>query len=193
MAARPRQCFIVIKQPQYPAHMKPGSICYSHTYTPLTKRTRQPKKVSVYVVDALSALSYDLEVDLLRELSVDEAELLQAVASKAERLKWLTDRHALQAAQQLAVDTAVTVYSDGEKVQGIIRFIGCLTEPTFSSPLSGRFFGIELQVGFTCVFLKFLNVLVSVGAVSTPTLLCHNNDSFERVSLQLSAFRFLVS
>lgn len=149
--------------------------------------------MSVYVADALSALSYDLEVDLLRELSVDEAELLKAVDGNAERLKWLTDRHALQAAQQLAVDTAVTVYSDGEKVQGIIRFIGSLTEPTFSSPLSGRFFGIELQVGFTCVFLKFLNVLVSVGAVSTPTLLSHNNDSFERVSLQLSAFRFLVS
>lgn len=145
MASRPPQCFIIIEKPQYPAHITPGSICYRHKYTPITTRTRQPKKVSVYPVDALTALSYDLEVDLLRELSGDEAELLQAVESKAERLKWMADRHALQAAQQLAVDTAVTVYRDGEKLQGIIRFIGSLTEPTFSSPLSGRFFGIELQ------------------------------------------------
>lgn len=114
--------------------------------------------MSVYFADALTPLSYELEVDLLRELSADEAELLQAVSGTAERLKWSVDGGALQAAQQLAVDTAVSVNRDGEKLQGIIRFIGQLTEPTFSSPLSGRFFGIELQVGFTCILPTFLGL-----------------------------------
>lgn len=147
--ATPSQYFIVLRKPEHAfAHIKPGCICYPDMKTPSSSRTRQPKKVSVYMVDALTPLSYDLEVDLLQELSTDEAELLQAVGVTEERLKWLTDRDALQAALQLTVDTAVTVYSEGEELQGVIRFIGRLTEPNFSSPLSGRFFGIELQVGF---------------------------------------------
>lgn len=146
--ATPSSYFIVLRKPkQFLSHIKPGCICYTDTRSPSASRTRQPTNVSVYLADALSPLSYDVEVGLLQELSIDEAELLQAIKDNPERLKWLTDGDALQAALLLTVDTAVTVDSDGEKLQGVIRFIGRLTEPSFSSPLSGRFFGIELQVG----------------------------------------------
>lgn len=116
-------------------------------YTSSTKH-KSTKKLSIYLLNALTPLSYDLELDLLRELSEEEAELLQAVRDNAERLMWSKDGDALQAALLLTEDTAVTVDHEGEKLQGIIRFVGSLRDPTFSCPLSGRFFGIELQVGF---------------------------------------------
>lgn len=151
----------------------------------------------------MTPLSYDLEVGLLQELSTDEAELLQAVRVTEERLKWLTDRDALQAALRLTVDTAVTVYSEGEELQGVIRFIGRLTEPNFSSPLSGRFFGIELQgkhIGrgtsdgshnykrfFSCqplcgIFVPFSQIkAVAHGSSSPPTAQPHAQPNSEEL------------
>lgn len=142
MTSTNNQYFIVLEKPKYPKHIEAGSICYaSPTKHKLTK------KLSIFLLDALTPLSYDLELDLLRELSEEEAELLQAVKDNAKRLMWSKDGDALQAALLFTEDTAVTVDHEGEKLQGIIRFVGRLREPTFSCPLSGRFFGIELQVG----------------------------------------------
>lgn len=143
MTSTNNQYFIVIEKPKYPKHIEAGSICYT-----FSTKHKSTKKLSIYLLDALTALPYDLELDLLRELSKEEAELLQAVGNNAERLMWSKDGDALQAALLLTENTAVTVDHEGEKLQGIIRFVGRRTEPTFSCPLSGRFFGIELQVGF---------------------------------------------
>lgn len=83
----------------------------------------------------------------MEELSAGEVELLQALPDDAERLEWFRERDALQTALGLTVGTAVTVDEGGKKLRGIIRYIGRLTEPTYSGPISGTFFGIELQVG----------------------------------------------
>lgn len=83
----------------------------------------------------------------MEELSAEEAELLLAVPEDAERLRWSRDKDALRAALRLTKGTAVTVDEGGQKLRGIIRYIGKLTEPTISCPLTGTFFGIELQVG----------------------------------------------
>lgn len=143
MTSTNNQYFIVIEKPKYLNHIEAGSICYT-----FSTKHKSTKKLSIYFLDAVTSLPYDLELDLLRELSEEEAELLQAVRSNAERLLWSKDGDALQAALLLTEDTAVTVDHEGEKLQGIIRFVGRLREPTFSCPLPGRFFGIELQVGF---------------------------------------------
>lgn len=163
--SRPSHYFIVLRKPHESfAHIQPGCICYTLRKTPATSQTRQSKKVSVYLVEALSALSYDVEVDLLLELSSDEVELLQAIRDKTERLQWLKDREALQAALLLTVDTAVSVDSEGDALQGVIRYIGRLTEPSFSCPLSGRFFGVELQVGMLFFLITYTWFTVKVPA-----------------------------
>lgn len=82
----------------------------------------------------------------MQELGEEEAELLLALHDDAERLKWFRERDALQAALNLNKGTAVTVDEGGEKLRGIIRYVGRLTEPMYPRRLSGRFFGIELQV-----------------------------------------------
>lgn len=82
----------------------------------------------------------------MKPLSEKEAELLLALPDDAERLKWFTDKAALQTALGLTEGTAVIVEEGGEELKGIIRYIGELTTPTYRDPLSGTFFGIELQV-----------------------------------------------
>lgn len=83
----------------------------------------------------------------MEELSAEEAELLLALSVDAERLKWFKERDALRTAKGLTLGTEVTVEEGGAKLRGILRYIGRLTEPTYSAPLPGTFFGIELQVG----------------------------------------------
>lgn len=83
----------------------------------------------------------------MEQLSAEVAELLQALPDDAERLKWFLEGDALRTALGLTVGTAVTVEEGGEELRGIIRYIGRMTEPTSSCPLSGTFFGVELQVG----------------------------------------------
>lgn len=81
----------------------------------------------------------------MEELSAEEAELLLALPDDAERLNWFNERDTLRAALRLTEGTEVTVDEGGDKLRGIIRYKGRLTEPTPSFPLSGTFFGIELQ------------------------------------------------
>uniref|UniRef100_A0A8K9XFN0 ubiquitinyl hydrolase 1 n=1 Tax=Oncorhynchus mykiss TaxID=8022 RepID=A0A8K9XFN0_ONCMY len=91
--------------------------------------------------------SYDrlLKVNHLKPVTAKEAELLQALGEDSERLKWYLERDALATALGLTKDTPVTVELDGKWLQGIVRYIGRLTEPKFTDPIVGTFFGIELQ------------------------------------------------
>lgn len=87
-----------------------------------------------------------MEVSSLGELSAEEAELLQALPDKQERLHWFQEREVLQAARGLIVGSAVTVLQGKERLRGIVRFVGRIPI-SYSSPPAGWFFGIELQVG----------------------------------------------
>lgn len=82
----------------------------------------------------------------MQELREEEAKLLLALQDDAERLKWFRQPGALQAALQLDQGAAVTVDEGGEKLRGIVRYVGSLTDRMHPCPLSGRYFGIELQV-----------------------------------------------
>lgn len=105
------------------------------------------KKLPVLFLGPQAQLTYEIEVSELEELSNEEAELLQALPDDAERLKWFRQKDSLRAAMELTEGIVVTVDEAGVQLRGIIRYVGRLTEPTYLSPTSGRFFGIELQVG----------------------------------------------
>lgn len=81
----------------------------------------------------------------MKELSAEEAELLQALPEDTERLKWFEERDALQTARSLTMGTEVTVEEDGKKLRGTIRYIGRIAEPAYHDVISGTYFGIELK------------------------------------------------
>ncbi|KAL7396546.1 hypothetical protein ABVT39_007562 [Epinephelus coioides] len=139
--------FIITRKPEHPGPINAGRICYirEHRHRLELKISPSPTKLPVFPMDSRSAIDYNLEVSSMEPLSVEEAELLQALPEDAERLKWFRERDALKTAMGLTVGTAVTVDEGGEKLRGIIRYIGQLTQPSYSFPISGRFFGIELQ------------------------------------------------
>lgn len=153
MSTDNQQYFILTKKPGGYLSKSPGQICYMsvHKYTSQLSSNvvsnYSSRKLPVIFIDAYSSLDYDIEVSCLEDLGLEEAELLQALPDDAERLKWFTEGDALRRALGLKEGTDVIVDKDGEKLRGVIRYIGRLKEPsTLSCPLSGRFFGIELQV-----------------------------------------------
>lgn len=136
--------FILTRKVDDLGHLNPGRICYIYEYKHKSALRRALPKLPVFVIGSLSMLDYEIEVNSLEELSREEVELLQALPDDAERLKWYKEKDALRTAQGLTVGTAVTVDKGGEKLRGILRYIGGLTESTYSRPLSGTSFGVEL-------------------------------------------------
>ncbi|XP_040040448.2 ubiquitin carboxyl-terminal hydrolase CYLD isoform X1 [Gasterosteus aculeatus] len=123
-----------------------GCICYmgEAKHRSLTRRSPPPTKLPVCFWGSSLFLDYDIEVSSLGELSAEEAELLQALPDKQERLHWFQEREVLQAARGLTVGSAVTVLQGKERLRGIVRFVGRIPN-SYSSPPPGWFFGIELQ------------------------------------------------
>lgn len=152
------QYFIVTRKPEFPQHVNPGRLCYTSKCKDNIQSEHKVSNISVklrvFVFGSNPALAYDIEKSVLEELSEEFADLLLAVQDDAERMKWFRENVALHVAQQLAEGTLVTVEENGEKLRGVIRFAGTLVKPTHPLPLSGRFFGIELQVG--CHWLRTL-------------------------------------
>ncbi|XP_036969886.1 ubiquitin carboxyl-terminal hydrolase CYLD [Acanthopagrus latus] len=135
--------FIITTKPDYPGHINAGCICFIREYKYRSEISHSPKKL--HVCKACSPLDYAIDLSCMEQLSAEEAELLQALPDDTERLKWFKEKNALQTALGLTKGTPVTVDQGRQELRGIIRYIGTLTEPTFSCPLSGTFFGIELQ------------------------------------------------
>ncbi|CAJ1059422.1 ubiquitin carboxyl-terminal hydrolase CYLD-like [Xyrichtys novacula] len=137
--------FILLRKLEHPSHLNPGSICYMTAYKHKSTLERSPAaKFAVRFVGSLASLDYDIDVNMMEELSEEEARFLLALPEDPERLNWFKKRNALQTALTLTEGTAVIVDEDGEQLKGIIRYIGEIAY-TCSSPISGTFFGIELQ------------------------------------------------
>ncbi|KAM9848407.1 ubiquitin carboxyl-terminal hydrolase CYLD [Aulostomus maculatus] len=138
--------FIITKKPDYPTHIKAGCLCYTHDskYRLAVSKPGCHVKLPVTPLNSHSSLPYEIDMKLMEEVSAEEAGMLLSVEGDSERLKMFKDRDALQRALTLSEGSEVTVEEGGKKLKGIIRYTGYLTPPT-SHPLSGIFFGIELQ------------------------------------------------
>ncbi|XP_059197782.1 ubiquitin carboxyl-terminal hydrolase CYLD [Centropristis striata] len=144
MATAEQLFFVVSRKPDYPAHLRVGQLCFSRRR--MSMRSSDPQKVSVQVLGALSSLDYSLDRSLLEELTEEEAELLLALPEDAERLRWSRDRDALRTALALTVGTSVLVEEkEGLTLRGVLRYVGRQKEASFSSPITGTYYGIELQ------------------------------------------------
>lgn len=156
--------FILTRKPDRPSHISAGQICYIRKFNNSLSTSYQKPK-AVQVLGSSTLLSHDFEMESLEELSEAEADLLQALPDNAERLKWFGRRDCLRAASEFTVGMVVDVEKDGEWLRGIIQYIGSLTVPKYGSPLSGRHFGIELQVRLSHYFVgvKFCLYMITLN------------------------------
>uniref|UniRef100_A0A3Q3MGJ3 Ubiquitin carboxyl-terminal hydrolase CYLD n=1 Tax=Mastacembelus armatus TaxID=205130 RepID=A0A3Q3MGJ3_9TELE len=139
--------FIVTEKHDIFSNIKPGCICYMHKsqHTAASKKGGSPSKLKVTSLDSYTPIAREVDLSSMRALSAEEAGLLLALPDASERLNWFMQRDDLQMAQGLTKGTGVTVEENGKKLRGIIRYIGKITEPAYPDPISGTFFGIELQ------------------------------------------------
>ncbi|XP_026201963.1 ubiquitin carboxyl-terminal hydrolase CYLD [Anabas testudineus] len=141
--------YIITEKPANPQHLSAGRVCY----IPESKFKLRPNisssspKLPVIPLGSHSGLHYDIDIKCMSPLCAEEAELLQALSEDSDRLEWFRDRAALRQALGFTVGTEVLVEEGGKTLRGIIRYIGKITEPKYPDPVSGRFFGIELQGG----------------------------------------------
>lgn len=140
--------FILTEKPKTILKFKPGSICYlsGHKYEREVSKSPPVTKLRVKFLNSHPILEYEIDKAYMKKLNVDEADLLLACEPESDRLNWIKDLYAVQTALGLTIGTNVMVEDDGKTMGGIIRFIGPMAEPTFTQPIRGRFFGIDLQV-----------------------------------------------
>uniref|UniRef100_A0A3B3C7F4 Ubiquitin carboxyl-terminal hydrolase CYLD n=1 Tax=Oryzias melastigma TaxID=30732 RepID=A0A3B3C7F4_ORYME len=148
MTSKNYHYFIVTKKPRSVLTVNPGRLCYMTTqkYNAQQETTKHPKTLSVHAFDSFTNIPKDVEISCLEELSLEDAQLLLAVPDDTERLSMFSDQPAFQAARSLSVGTAVTVKEDGKNLRGVIRYIGKRREPPYPDPISGTYYGVELQV-----------------------------------------------
>ncbi|XP_063357182.1 ubiquitin carboxyl-terminal hydrolase CYLD [Pelmatolapia mariae] len=147
MASTENVYFILTKKSERSSFTKAGSIVFMPYYKYMSeiKKSPPPLKLRMCLINYYSGMDYDLEANDMEQLCVEEVGLLQALPDDAERLRCFKERHDLQAAIQLVIGSEVTVEEAGKKLRGIIRYIGPITEASFTCPVPGSFFGIELQ------------------------------------------------
>uniref|UniRef100_A0AAZ3SEF4 ubiquitinyl hydrolase 1 n=1 Tax=Oncorhynchus tshawytscha TaxID=74940 RepID=A0AAZ3SEF4_ONCTS len=138
--------FILIEEPGLSTLLiNAGHICYIQESRYMSRLSRSESLQELPVICMGSSYDRFLKVNHLKPVTAKEAELLQALGDDSERLKWYLERDALSTALGLTKDTPVTVELDGKWLQGIVRYVGRLTEPKYTDPIVGTFFGIELQ------------------------------------------------
>ncbi|KAL4635337.1 ubiquitin carboxyl-terminal hydrolase CYLD-like [Arapaima gigas] len=137
--------FIIVKELPCSTDPPQGSICYieEKQYVSVIETERQMKSLKVKPINSSSS-SKTVRVDSLQQLTQKEAEFLQALEKNKERLKCVEDRKGLDFAVSLSVDNPVEVEVSGNWCEGVVRYIGPITEPASPNPITGTFFGIEL-------------------------------------------------
>lgn len=125
-------------------YISAGEICYidKQRFFALEKRN----DANIVPVVRMGLFSDEhLDKALLQPLSRRSAELLLALESNEKRLSALKDPEVLEEASHLSKDTQVYVEYKEQWLKGVIRYIGSLTSYS-SDPITGVYFGVELQV-----------------------------------------------
>lgn len=142
--------FIITAKPPSPfGYIAAGEICYIDKQLFHERQKRNDTDI-LPVIRIGSCIDTRLDKVLLTPLTLRSAELLLALDSNEERLLALNDLKALEEASKLSKGCQVYVEYKDEWLKGVIRYIGSIT-PCSSGPITGVFFGVELQVSNLCV------------------------------------------
>lgn len=137
--------FIITAKPPSPnGYIKAGEVCFIDKQRfDLRQKRNDINILPVICIDS----KFDVFLDkvILQPLKRRSAELLLALESNEDRLLALKDPEALEKASNLSEGGQVHVEYKGQWLKGVIRYIGSLTSNS-SDPITGVFFGVELQV-----------------------------------------------
>lgn len=143
-AANKKIYFIITAKPPPPnSFIDAGEICYIDKQQLESKQKRQVTDI-LPVIRMGRTIENELDKVLLKPLGIREAEFLLALESSEERLLALKDQKDLDEALNLTIGDRVHVECNGEKLKGIIRYIGSIIHYSID-PITGAFFGVELQ------------------------------------------------
>ncbi|KAJ8389015.1 hypothetical protein AAFF_G00124120 [Aldrovandia affinis] len=123
-----------------------GRICYIEEKRYLSKfEVITPSFLPVRILGC--SVDSSVLVTHIQPLTMQEAELLQALGEREERLRAVQDSKGLDHALTLTKGSRVTVQVEveGEWFQGVIRYIGGTIPKRHPDPITGKLFGIELQ------------------------------------------------
>lgn len=128
-----------------------GRICYTEKDQYFKKKSDSSLRVKV-----LNHYETQVQLDQIKPLTKQEAEFLCALESDKERLAVFWEREGLDLALTLRQGSQVAVKVKEEWCQGVVRYIGGITRTKYHDPITGTFFGIELQVRL-CVYVRFFS------------------------------------
>ncbi|KAJ8389062.1 hypothetical protein AAFF_G00124590 [Aldrovandia affinis] len=123
-----------------------GRICYIEENRYLSKfEVITPSFLPVKILGC--SVDNSVLVTHIQPLTMQEAELLHTLREREERLSAVQDREGLDHALTLTKGSRVQVQVEveGEWFQGVIRYIGGIIPKKHPDPITGKFFGIELQ------------------------------------------------
>ncbi len=151
--------FIITANPPSPnGYINAGEICYidKQRFNAKLKRNDTDFLPIVRMGKCCDTL---LDKVLLEPLPCRAAELLLALESNEDRLLALKDPAALEKASDLSIGSHVYVEYKMKWLNGVIRYIGNLTPHSFD-PITGVFFGVELQVSNLFVWARMCLVFL---------------------------------
>lgn len=140
--------FIIIAKPPI-GYIEAGEICFIDKDL-FMERKKENNTDILPVVRMGRSMHTDIDALLLKPLKLRSAELLLALESNEERLVALKDPKALEEASNLSLDCRVYVEFNGKWLKGVIRYVGNIKSCSYE-PITGVFFGVELQVSILCV------------------------------------------
>ena len=143
----PYKFFIQTKK-KYSNYVQPGSLCYILNSIYDCQFKHRTKPIKFRVTGMGSSTDEEVMTSDMSLLTTKEAELLYALEGDCSRLLWFQEKNVLKSAVGLTIDTPVTVIGHELQLPGIIRYIGTFREIKYRHPISGTFFGIELQVNY---------------------------------------------
>lgn len=142
--------FIITAKPPSPyGFIQPGEICFIDKQR-FEARHKWSDTDILPVIRIGFSIDTPLDKVLLKPLTRRSAQLLLALESNEERLLALRGHEDLEEASNLSKGCQVFVEYKEQWLKGVIRYIGSI-KSYCSDPITGVFFGVELQVSKLCV------------------------------------------
>ncbi|KAI1888799.1 hypothetical protein AGOR_G00172460 [Albula goreensis] len=139
-----KNMYFIVESSEYTRDHNVGRICYIEESKYISRiQIDNPTSLEVKIIGLY--VEKRVKVNNIQPLSEQEAQLLLALGDDEARIRAFKDREGLDQALRLTKDSRVTVQVDGEWCQGVIRYIGSITRKRYPDPITGTFFGIELQ------------------------------------------------
>ena len=130
---------------------------------PESKKPNDSTRIALAGIDRKN-LRLDCRTEDIRQLTIEDNNLLLAICSAGSRYQTFINRKRLDFGRQIVPGKNVFVEVKGvsKKLHGVVRYIGEL------SPLHGTMFGVELIVSIVFLILKYVDKILLNTVYAIP-------------------------